>query len=93
MKPILRYNIRWRMLFAGINDKYKTKSLLVSEISQLVMDYWHPKIKKKEMIDLKNHIRGLFSDSDQKFKPLTERQKNDYFAMNIEEWKKKYPDI
>ena len=93
MKPILRYNIRWRMLFAGINDKYKSKSFLVSEISQLVIDYWHPKIKRQELVDLKNHIKGLFSDSDQEFKRLTEKQKNNYFEMNIEKWKEKYPDI
>ena len=89
----LRHNFRWRSLFAGSSDKYKTKSFLVSELNQLISDLWHPRIPKKALIDLKNHILSLHEDGDEKFKPLTTKQKDDYFIMRFKEWKEKYPNV
>jgi hypothetical protein len=93
-KRKLRENIHYRVRWGNFkSDKWKKKSLLISEINDLIGELYHPSVSRKEIIELKDQLkRSLFSDADEKFKAFTPRQMHDFWDLTLSRWKEKWGD-
>lgn len=95
-KPLLKQNIRYRAMWGNFkSDKYKKKTLLLSELDDIVRDLYHPAISKKEIIEIREFILyKIYPDaSERPFKPLTRKQTRDWYSMGYQEFKEKWGDI
>lgn len=95
-KPKLRDNIRYRAMWGNFkSDKWKKKTILISELEDVVRELIHPAIRKSEIIEIREFIKWkIYPDADeQPFKPLTKKQMHDWYSMNhydfMEKWKDK----
>lgn len=95
-KQKLKDNIRYRMMWGNFkSDKWKKKRLLISEVRDLIGDLDHSFVSRKQIIELKGQLkRLLYSDADEKFKPLTQKQISDWWdhSMSRSQWKEKWGD-
>jgi len=94
-KPKLRDNLLYRAMWGNFkSDKWKKKTRLISELTDVVKDLIHPAVTKDEIIEIREFIiHMIYSDAlERPFKPFLGNMMRDFWGMDRQKFLEKWGD-